>query len=293
MRYLILMTIVWAFSFSLIGEFLSGSVDANFAILTRVAIASLVFLPFTKFKGVAHSLQLKLMLIGAVQIGLMYFFFYRSFLYLSVPEVILFTVFTPIYITLVYDVASLKFRPSYLLSVFLAVLGAYILRYNEISSNFILGFLLVQGANICFAIGQSVYKKIMEKTTIPQKNIFGYFHFGALLFSIPMFLFLGNMQKISPDFTQWLVLIWLGAVASGIGYFLWNKGGCEVDVGILAIMNNALIPAALIVNLLLWHKPMNYIQFGVGTFLILLSLWVHKRFIVTHTFAKSNSNVDK
>lgn len=281
------MTIVWAFSFSLIGEFLSGSIDVNFAILIRVAIASLVFLPFTKFKGIAHSLQLKLILIGAIQIGLMYFFFYRSFLYLSVAEVILFTVFTPIYITLVYDIASLKFRPSYLLSVFLAVLGAYVLRYNEISSNFILGFLLVQGANICFAIGQSVYKKIMETVTIPQKNIFGYFHFGALLFSIPMFLFLGNMQKISPDFTQWLVLIWLGAVASGIGYFLWNKGGCEVDVGILAIMNNALIPAALIVNLLLWHKPMNYLQFSIGTLLILLSLWVHKRYIVNKTFQKT------
>lgn len=279
MRYLVFMTIVWAFSFSLIGEFLSGSIDANFAILTRVAIASLVFLPLTKFRGIAHSLQLKLMLIGAIQIGLMYFFFYRSFLYLSVPEVILFTIFTPLYITLVYDIASLRFRPTYLISVALAVIGAYILRYNAISGGFIIGFLFVQGANICFAIGQSVYKKIMEKIDIPQQNIFGYFHFGALLFSIPMFLLLGNMQKITPDFTQWTVLLWLGIVASGLGYFLWNKGGCEVDVGILAIMNNALIPAALVVNLLLWNKPMNYLGFSIGTFFILLSLWVHKRFI--------------
>jgi len=279
MRYLIFMTLVWAFSFSLIGEFLSGSVDTNFAILIRVAIASVIFLPFTKFQGIPTLLKLKIMLIGAIQIGLMYFFFYRSFLYLSVPEVILFTVFTPIYITLVYDIASLRFRPTYLLSIALAVIGAYILRYNAISENFIIGFLFVQGANICFAIGQSLYKKIMESSNIAQQNIFGYFHFGALLFSIPMFLLLGNMQKITPDFTQWTVLLWLGIVASGLGYFLWNKGGCEVDVGILAIMNNALIPAALVVNLLLWNKPMNYLGFSIGTFFILLSLWVHKRFI--------------
>lgn len=273
------MTLVWAFSFSLIGEFLSGSVDTNFAILIRVAIASVIFLPFTKFQGIPTLLKLKIMLIGAIQIGLMYFFFYRSFLYLSVPEVILFTVFTPIYITLVYDIASLRFRPTYLLSIALAVIGAYILRYNAISENFIIGFLFVQGANICFAIGQSLYKKIMESSNIAQQNIFGYFHFGALLFSIPMFLLLGNMQKITPDFTQWTILLWLGIVASGLGYFLWNKGGCEVDVGILAIMNNALIPAALVVNLLLWNKPMNYLGFSIGTFFILLSLWVHKRFI--------------
>jgi carboxylate/amino acid/amine transporter len=279
MRYLIFMTLVWAFSFSLIGEFLSGSVDTNFAILIRVAIASVIFLPFTKFQGIPTLLKLKIMLIGAIQIGLMYFFFYRSFLYLSVPEVILFTVFTPIYITLVYDIASLRFRPTYLLSIALAVIGAYILRYNAISENFIIGFLFVQGANICFALGQSLYKKIMESSNIAQQNIFGYFHFGALLFSIPMFLLLGNMQKITPDFTQWTILLWLGIVASGLGYFLWNKGGCEVDVGILAIMNNALIPAALVVNLLLWNKPMNYLGFSIGTFFILLSLWVHKRFI--------------
>ena len=111
MNKLIFVTILWAFSFSLIGEFLAGKVDSYLAVFVRVTLASLVFLPFTKFRGVSPKLALGIMGIGAVQIGLMYLCYYNSFLYLSVPEVALFTIFTPFYVTLIYDAFSFKFRP--------------------------------------------------------------------------------------------------------------------------------------------------------------------------------------
>ena len=46
MNYLIGVTLLWSFSFSLIGVYLAGQVDAYFSVLTRIALASLVFLPF-------------------------------------------------------------------------------------------------------------------------------------------------------------------------------------------------------------------------------------------------------
>lgn len=46
MPYLILVTIVWAFSFSLISQYLAGRVDSDFAVLMRVAIAALRVYPF-------------------------------------------------------------------------------------------------------------------------------------------------------------------------------------------------------------------------------------------------------
>ena len=140
MQYLVLVTILWAFSFSLIGEVLAGEVDSYFAVLIRVVLASLVFLPFTKFRGIQTKLKVKIMLIGTVQIGLMYIFLYKSFLFLSVPEVVLFTVFTPIYVTLFYDGFKSQFKPLYLISTGLAVFGAYIIRYQNISEDFIIGF---------------------------------------------------------------------------------------------------------------------------------------------------------
>ncbi|MDG4870083.1 EamA family transporter, partial [Guyparkeria sp. 1SP6A2] len=89
-----------AFSFSLIGVYLAGQVDSYFAVLIRVALAMLVFLPFLR-PGLLQSKQrLALMALGAIQLGVMYIFFYQSFLLLSVPEVLLFTIFTPVYIAL-------------------------------------------------------------------------------------------------------------------------------------------------------------------------------------------------
>ena len=280
MNYLILVTLIWAFSFSLIGEVLAGYVDSYFAVLIRVSLASLIFLPLTKFKGISLELKIKLMLIGSIQIGLMYIFFYNSFLFLSVPEVLLFTIFTPIYITLIYDALKGEFKPLYLLSTSIAVLGAYIIRYHDINGDFIIGFFIVQGANFCFALGQSSYKKLMESyTDIKQHEVFGYFHFGALILSFIAFVLFSNPGKLSPTLIQWSVLLWLGIVASGIGYFLWNKGACKVDTGVLAIMNNVLIPAGFIVNLVIWEKDVDYPLLLSGSFVILFSLWLHKVFM--------------
>lgn len=43
MLLLVITTILWAFSFSLIGEYLAGQVDSWFSVLMRVRLAALVF----------------------------------------------------------------------------------------------------------------------------------------------------------------------------------------------------------------------------------------------------------
>ena len=43
MALLIITTILWAFSFSLIGEYLAGHVDSYFSVLVRVGLAALRF----------------------------------------------------------------------------------------------------------------------------------------------------------------------------------------------------------------------------------------------------------
>ncbi|NKQ41936.1 MAG: EamA family transporter [Sulfurovum sp.] len=279
MRLLTLVTFIWAFSFSLIGVYLAGKIDSYFAVLIRVVLASFIFLPFTNFK-LANKFKLQIMGIGIIQVGLMYIFFYKSFMFLTVPEVLLFTIFTPIYITIIYDLLKGKFNPLYILTAAIAVLGAYVIKSSQINDGFFVGFMMVQGANICFALGQVLYKRLLENDElkdIKQSTIFGYFHYGALIVSLMAFVFFGNMERITPDITQWAVLIWLGIVASGLGYFLWNRGATQVDSGILAIMNNAVVPLGLIVNLLLWGKDIDYVSLVFGGGLILLALWLHKQ----------------
>ena len=279
MQYLLYATIIWSVSFSLIGEYMAG-LDSYFAVFVRICLAALLFLPFTKFKNVPLKLKLFLMLIGATQIGVMYLFMYHAYHYLSVAEVLLFSVFTPIYVTLAYDALSRKFNPLYLISAAVAVIGAYIIRYQNISESYIFGFILMQLANIVFAFGQCGYKYVMEK--FPQyKNkqleVFGYFHFGAFFVTGLAFLCFGNFTQTTTSLLQKGVLIWLGFIVSGVGYLLWNKGATKVDSGILGIMNNALIPAGLIVNILFWNKIDNYGTFLFGTAVLVFSMYLHHK----------------
>lgn len=283
MSYLIGVTALWAFSFSLIGVYLAGQVDSYFAVLVRISLASLLFLPFLRPRALSHGAKLALMAIGAVQLGLMYIFFYQSFLLLSVPEVLLFTIFTPLYVTLLDDAMGGRFSPFYLLTAAIAVAGAAVIRYQGVSEDFWLGFLVVQGANLCFAVGQVAYRHLAQRlpSGVPQRSVFGWFYLGALVLVAVAYLGLGS-ARLPTSGVQWGVLAWLGLAASGLGYFLWNKGATRVDAGALAIMNNALIPAGLLVNLLIWNRDADLVRLASGGAVIVASLlvnewWVRRR----------------
>jgi hypothetical protein len=60
----------------------------------------------------------------------------------------------------------------------------------------------------------------------------------------------------------------------------WNQGVIKVNTGSLAIMNNALIPVGLIVNLVIWNKE-DIKKILIGGSLIFASLalneYVNKR----------------
>jgi len=288
MLYLSSVTLLWAFSFSLIGVYLAGQVDSWFSVLIRVALATLVFLPFLKFRNIPKLLIIKLMCVGGIQLGLMYCFYYQSFLLLSVPEVLLFTVFTPIYVTLVYDLLKGRFSFWYLITAIIAVTGAAVIKFAGVNDNFLTGFLVVQGANLCFALGQVGYKVTIEKeqVTLPQHTIFGYFYLGALCVAVIAFSLFGNVERLPTTMTQWGILIYLGLIASGLGYFLWNKGACMVNSGALAVMNNALVPTGLIVNIFIWNRDVDIPRLLFGGAIILFSLWINEAF-VKHKVARS------
>ena len=276
MGYLTAITILWAFSFSLIGVYLAGQVDAYFSVLTRVALATVVFLPF--IRRIPLKLAAKLMGLGAIQLGCMYVFYYQSFLLLSVPEVLIFTILTPIYVTLIFDLLQGRFSTRYLITALVAVLGAAIIRYSSIGGEVFIGFLVVQGANICFAIGQVGYKVLLQRQNLqlPQRAIFGYFYIGALIVTMVTWLLFGNPTKLPTTSLQWEILLYLGLIASGLGYFFWNKGATKVDSGTLAIMNNALVPAGLVVNLLIWNRDANLTRLCIGGAVLLFSLLLHE-----------------
>lgn len=272
MWYLIIVTLVWAFSFSLIGVYLRA-VDPWFSVLFRAGLASLVFLPFVSFTKTKKNVIFKLCGIGAVQLGLMYGFYYHSFLFLTVPEVLLFTIMTPIYITLLNDALDRSFSPKPLLAALIAVAGALLIRYDTINNDYLVGLLLVQGANLCFASGQVLYKRLIKtQSGFSQHNVFGFFFLGAFALSVLSFALFGNVNRLPTSTIEWSVLVYLGIVASGLGYFAWNKGATMVSVGHLAVMNNLLIPAGIVVNVAIWNREADLVRLCLGGCVILAAM---------------------
>jgi carboxylate/amino acid/amine transporter len=283
MSYLVGVTLLWGFSFSLIGVYLAGQVDALFSVLVRILLATLIFLPMLRPRSVRMATALKLMAIGGIQLGCMYCFYYQSFIYLTVPEVLLFTVMTPIYITLLNDAADRKFHPSFMLCALLATAGAIGIRYQGITSDFVFGFVMVQCANLCFAAGQVGYKRLMAHQTneLPQQTIFGWFFMGASLVAVFAYVIWGNPEKLPTTTLQWGILVYLGTIASGLGFFFWNKGATMVNVGALAVANNLLIPAGIAVNLLIWNRDADLLRLSVGGAVIVASL-ILNQWLVKH-----------
>lgn len=279
MIYLLIVTLVWAFSFSLIGVYLKN-IDPWFSVLVRTGLAFVVFLSLMKVARIRQQPPkrlLQLATIGAVQLGIMYGFYFHSFLYLTVPEVLLFTIMTPIYITLINDALVGQFNRFNFLSAGLAVVGAFAIRYYEISTGFVFGMLLVQGANLCFAIGQIAYKKLMSETQAGDSlNVFGVFYFGAFLVAMASFALFGDASRMPTTTTEWSVLIYLGVVASGVGYWAWNYGATQVSVGTLAAMNNLLIPAGILVNLVIWNREADLLRLSIGGGIILIAVLINQ-----------------
>jgi len=219
---------------------------------------------------------LALMALGAVQLGLMYVFLYQSFLLLSVPEVVLFTIFTPVYVAVIDDALAGRFSPAHLASAILAVIGAGVIRYQQPESEFWLGFFVVQGANVCFAAGQVGYRYLSPNLPrgLAPHSAFGWFYIGALVLSSTAFVLFGDTGRLPTTGVQWGVLLWLGLVASGAGYFLWNLGGTRVDAGTLAVMNNVLVPAGLVVNVVIWNRDADLVRLTLGGAILLIALAV-------------------
>ena len=280
MPYLIAITLLWAFSFSLIGEYLAGQVDSYFAVLTRILLACVLFLPLLRLRRTPRSMIAGLLAIGALQFGVTYICLYLSFELLTVPEVLLFTIFTPLYIALLDNALRRQLSIGPVAATLVAVLGAGIIRYDGISGAYVKGFLLLQLANLAFAAGQVGYAHLIrhhQANARQQWESFGLFFIGALLVVLPAWLLLGNPDRMPSTLMHWSVLGWLGLIASGLGFFFWNRGATQVDAGTLGIMNNALIPAGLLINLLIWNQQADLLRLAVGGSVIGLSLWLNAR----------------
>jgi drug/metabolite transporter (DMT)-like permease len=271
--YLVAVSLIWAFSFGLIKGHLT-TIDPSLVAALRLALAWLVFLPFTRIKHCPYFTRGLLLCIGAVQYGLMYTCYTASFAYLQAYQVALFTIFTPIFVTAINDLFSLRFHRRFFSMSLLAVTGTAIVLYRDFNSaEFHTGFLLLQGANLCFAFGQVAYCKLMRTRQLGDRNVFSLLYLGGFAATIPMLVHSGGWHDLGIiSLEQWLALLYLGILASGLCFFCWTYGARKVNAGVLAVSNNLKIPLAIACSALFFGEHINLTQLLLGSGIILLAL---------------------
>ena len=102
MLYLLVVSLMWAFSFGLIGNALA-EVDTYFVASFRLLCALLLLLPCLRIQEIPKSDWLMLLGRGAIQFGLMYVCYIKAFQYLPSHLVALFTILTPLYVVLIHN----------------------------------------------------------------------------------------------------------------------------------------------------------------------------------------------
>lgn len=263
MAQLLIVSVLWALSFGLTAQ-VSG-LGAPFVTAVRSLLAALVFLPFLDLKGLSGRRALAFAGIGALQFGLMYLFYIASFRWLRPSEVALFTIFTPIFVTLVGDRLEGRGHGRNLLAALLAVVGTAICVWSRLGSGILPGFLLMQAANLCFAAGQVLYRRCAPATGKRDRELMGLLYLGAAAVAVAMAAPSVSWERAAAMTRQQLaVLLYLGAVASGLGFFLFNAGARRTTVGTLAVFNNLKIPLAVLAAGLVFREAVDWPRLALG-----------------------------
>jgi drug/metabolite transporter (DMT)-like permease len=275
MILLLIVSFIWAFSFGLI-KGLAG-VDPTAVAVLRLAVSLAVFAPLYRRPRLGAGPAFRLALIGAVQFGAMYVLYQRSYAHLHAYEVALFTITTPILVALIDSAAERRLRMRYFAAAALSVAGAGVVLWRSVGDSGILsGFILVQLANLCFAAGQVAWRR--ERARLPpglaDASVFALPLAGALALAFGVSLLTTDWRSFAATPAQWATIGYLGAVASGACFFLWNLGATRVNAGVLAACNNAKIPLGIGCALIVFGEKADLGRLLAGGALMALGVWV-------------------
>jgi carboxylate/amino acid/amine transporter len=278
MAYIVIVSIIWGFSFVIIKSTLV-SLDSNFVSFVRMLLSFVFFLPFIRPASIRLADKLRLMLIGGVQFGLMYVTYIASFHYIPAHAIALLTTTTPLFVACVSDGYEKKFHRRVLFAALLAVAGGAVIQLpKQPLSTTLCGIILLQISNVAFAFGQIAYKRLMDSRGIAQdRKVFGFMYGGGLLVTGAFSLMTTHFHRLSIQPQQWMALGYLGLIASGLGFFLWNLGARKVNEGTLAVMNNLKIPVGVIASLVILRESTDYLRLLIGCALFDAALRINSR----------------
>lgn len=292
MIYLIIVSIVWSFTFGLIKHKLAG-LDPNFISFLRMLLALPAFLPFINISKLDIRKILSFMVLGSIQYGIMYLAWIKSLFYIDAHLVVLFTAITPIYVTLISALDQRRISWISLTTSTIAFLAVILIYGDYLKKKEILlkGLIFTQIANFCFAFGQVAYKRLLQDLpSVKDQDVFALMIFGAIIATATATTVSSGWDFLAQiSLKQFSIILYLGIVASGVCLFLWNKGSRMVNHGTLAIMNNLKISLGILVSIFIFQERADLIKVIVSLIIILISVFIQERYQRSDTIINKRS----
>lgn len=230
----------------IVGSLLTKDLDPALVLWLRAIIVNLLYLFYylinrKNLKKIERKDIIILLVMGLLNIPLNQFLFLNALKLTTPPNTALAYALTPAFVLMIAFI-FLKEKVSRFkgLGVFLAVAGAGILFFNrgiELNSENFLGDMLALTASFSWAVYTIIGKKMSQKYGGVFSNGLAMFT-GMLLFQ-PIFFNLNvplDLETISG--VNWLRLIYIGAITSGVGYAIWYYALTKIEAGRVAVFNN-------------------------------------------------------
>ena len=276
MPWLLLVSLIWAFSFGLIKTEL-GDHDPLTVAWLRLTISLLIFLPFLR-RRVTRRIRLRFGILGMLQFGVMYMLYIASYRWLPGYAVALLTVLTPLYVVLLDDLLSRRRHIRHWAGAAMAVAGAGWIVFEALpGAGSWPGIFLLQLSNICFAAGQLLYRKLRRDPgcdRVGDATLAAWMYLGAVSITT-LGAFAGGSPALGAlDGRAWLALAYLGVLPSGVAFWLWNKGASRTRAGTLAVTNNLKVPLGMIVAAIVFGEIVPWSDLVWGAALVVSGYWM-------------------
>jgi drug/metabolite transporter (DMT)-like permease len=108
--------------------------------------------------------------------------------------------------------------------------------------------------------------------SVRDVEVFGLLYLGAVLLTGVASSLTTDWLTLQISATQLWTLVYLGIVASGVGFFLWNVGARKVNAGSLAVFNNLKVPLAVAVSVVVFGESVDWSRLLIGGGIVLAAL---------------------
>ena len=259
-------------------------VPAPLLLLIRASIASLTFLVFIAIRKIklfkVEKKDIPLFCILAIlNIPVNQYLFFLSLKHTSPPNVALAYALSPAFVLIIGGIFLKEIVTKIKLTgIVIALLGVLFILFEkgiDLKSDNFLGNILALLAALAWALYTIIGKKFVNKYGAVYTTAIAMF-FG-LIFYLPVFLLSDHNFAISLiTKIDWIQIIYLGVVTSGIAYVLWYMALKKLDAAKVSVFNN-LQPILTTIMAIIFFNHQLTIPFVLGGLFTLLGVFITQK----------------